>query len=164
MHWAGTATKRNWANVNVTKRVPWRLHHPPVGHCDTPTHTIRHCNDSPPCHAAALRPNFSYMIRLRIFRPGCFHGGLIVTAMISPAQASLLVTIRPAWRYGTTATCKVVRMRWPNLTQGMVDPTQEDTIDPCLGGVLLGGSSHIWVRLGQACAQLTQVWWRCAVF
>jgi hypothetical protein len=26
----------------------------------------------------------------------------------------------------------------------MVDPTQEDTIDPCLGGVLLGGSSHIW--------------------
>jgi hypothetical protein len=43
-------------------------------------------------------------------------------------------------------------MRWPNLTRGMVDPTQEDTIDPCLGGVLLG------VRLGQACAQLTHAW------
>jgi hypothetical protein len=26
----------------------------------------------------------------------------------------------------------------------MVDPTQGDTFDPCLGGVLLGGSRHIW--------------------
>ncbi len=23
------------------------MRHPPVGHCDTPTRTIRHCNDSP---------------------------------------------------------------------------------------------------------------------
>ncbi len=32
----------------------------------------------------------------------------------------------------------------------MVDPVQQDTIDPCLGGALLGGSRHIWekVRLG----------------
>jgi hypothetical protein len=29
----------------------------------------------------------------------------------------------------------------------MVDPTQEDTIDPCLGGVLLGGSSLIWGKV-----------------
>ncbi len=68
----------------------------------------------------------------------------MVTVTIRPALSILLVTIRPAWRYETTTACKVVRMRWPNLTRGMVDPTREDTIDPCLGGVLLGGSSHIW--------------------
>jgi hypothetical protein len=68
----------------------------------------------------------------------------MVTVTIRPALSILLVTIRPAWQYETTAACKVVRMRWPNLTRGMVDPTQEDTIDLCLGGVLLSGSSHIW--------------------
>ncbi len=30
-----------------TNGVPWRLRHPPVGHCDTPTRTIRHCKNSP---------------------------------------------------------------------------------------------------------------------
>jgi hypothetical protein len=32
----------------------------------------------------------------------------------------------------------------------MGDPTQQDTIDPCSGGALLGGSRHIWgyVRSG----------------
>jgi hypothetical protein len=30
-----------------SREVPWRLRHPPVGHCDTLTRTIRHCNDSP---------------------------------------------------------------------------------------------------------------------
>jgi hypothetical protein len=88
---------------------------------------------------AALRHNFSYTIRPWIFRPGCFRGGLFVIVTICPAQAILLVKIRPAWRWDTTATCKVVRMSWPNLTWGMVDPTQEDTIDPCLGGVRLFG-------------------------
>ncbi len=62
----------------------------------------------------------------------------------SPHTGHLLVTIRPAWQYDTTVPCKVVCMRWPNLTRGMVDPTQKDTIDPCLGGVPLGGSCHIW--------------------
>jgi hypothetical protein len=38
--------------------VPWRLRHPPVGHSDTPTRTIRHCNDSPhvmlrPCNTTS---------------------------------------------------------------------------------------------------------------
>jgi hypothetical protein len=46
-------------------------------------------------------------------------------------------------------------MHGPNLTRGTVDPTQRDTIDLCLGGTLLGGSRHIWVRLGQACTRLT---------
>ncbi len=30
--------------------VPWWLGHPPFRHCDTPTRTIRHCNDSPHKH------------------------------------------------------------------------------------------------------------------
>ncbi len=46
--------------------VPWRLRHPPVGHCDTTTRTIRHCNDSPHkrFHFETIRPH-----RGRIVRP-----------------------------------------------------------------------------------------------
>jgi hypothetical protein len=65
---------------------------PPVGHCDTLTRTIRHCNDLP---HVMLRHNLSYTIILWIFRPGLFRRGLIVTVMVRPAQAILLVTIRP---------------------------------------------------------------------
>jgi hypothetical protein len=102
-----------------------------------------------PSDTVTIRPmsylwhDFSYTIRLRIFGLGCFHRGLIVTVMIRPAQAILIVTIRLAWRWDTTAACKFVRMRWPNLTRCMVDLTQQDTIDRCLGGALLGGSRHI---------------------
>ncbi len=98
----------------------------------------------------ALWHNFSYTMRIRIFHPGLFRRGLIVTVLIHPAQAILIVTIRPAWRWATTATYEVVCMRWPNVTRGMVDPTQQDTIDTCLGGALLGGTRHIWglVRSG----------------
>jgi hypothetical protein len=39
--------------------VPWQLRHPPVGHCDTLTRTIRHCNDSPHkhFHIETIRPH-----------------------------------------------------------------------------------------------------------
>jgi hypothetical protein len=63
------------------------------------------------CGLATQLQLYDYMIRLRIFRPGCFRGGLIGTVTIRPAQAIFLVTIRPACRYDTTAACKVVRMR-----------------------------------------------------
>jgi hypothetical protein len=33
--------------LSTTLSVPWHLCHPPVGRSDTPTRTIRHCNDSP---------------------------------------------------------------------------------------------------------------------
>jgi hypothetical protein len=62
--------------------------------------------------------------------------------MFHPTLAILIVTIRPTSGWDTINKCKVVCM--PNLTQGMVDPTQQDTIDPCLGGALLGEFHHIW--------------------
>ncbi len=45
--------------------VPWRLRHPPVGHCDTPTRTIRHCNDSPHkhFHIETIRPHRGRTVR-----------------------------------------------------------------------------------------------------
>jgi hypothetical protein len=109
-----------------------------------------------------LRPcdNFSYTIRLRIFCPGLFRRGLIVTVTICPAQAILLVTSRPAWWSDTIAACKVVRMRWPNLARGMIDPTYSKKtpltraeVEFCLVGLAIFG-----VRLGQACARLTHTW------
>ncbi len=58
--------------------VPWRLRHPPVGHCGTPTHTIQHCNDSPhKCfHIDSIRPHRDRTVRphpnhsVRPFRSG----------------------------------------------------------------------------------------------
>jgi hypothetical protein len=59
-----------------------------------------------PCDTtSAIRLDTGFFIHV------VFDGGLIVTVKIHPAQAILLVTIRPAWRWNTTATCKVVRMR-----------------------------------------------------
>jgi hypothetical protein len=43
---------------NMKTWVPWWLGHPPVGHCDTLTRTIRHCSNSPhvmlrPCNTTS---------------------------------------------------------------------------------------------------------------
>ncbi len=115
---------------------------PPARHCDSSTHTIRHCNDLTPvmlrpCDTmSAIRSDSGFFVQANFV-------DLNVTVTFHPAPAILIVTIRPAWRWDTTAACKDVRIRLPTLTRGMVDPTQQDTIDPCLGGALLGGSHHI---------------------
>jgi hypothetical protein len=105
-----------------------------------PSDTVMIC----PMWCCGLATQLQIYISLRIICPGCFHWGLIVTVTVCPAQAILIVTIRLTSRWDTTAACEDVRMRWPNLTRCMVDPTQKDTTDPCVGGALLGGSRHIW--------------------
>ncbi len=57
------------ASSSHTLTVPWWLRHPPVGHCDTSTLTIRHYNDSPhvmprPCDTtSAIRLNSVFFVQ-----------------------------------------------------------------------------------------------------
>jgi hypothetical protein len=55
-------------------RVPWRLRHPTVGHCDTPTRTIRHCNDSPHVVLRPCDPTSAIRLDSGFFVQGVFLG------------------------------------------------------------------------------------------
>ncbi len=131
--------------------VPWRLCHPPVGHCDTPTRTIRHCNDSPHkrFHIETIWPH-----RGRAVRP---HPNRSIRPLRSGSKRWLWQsdprTIRPifcfarqvsgqfGWRH-TDGAVKKQRcatredfthawvswaQAWPNLTPNMVRPTQQNS-------------------------------------
>jgi hypothetical protein len=54
--------------------VPWRLRHPPVGHCDTSTRTIRHCNDSPHVVLRPCDPTSAIRLDSGFFVQGVFVG------------------------------------------------------------------------------------------
>jgi hypothetical protein len=54
--------------------VPWRLRHPPVGHCDTPTRTIWHCNDSPHVMLWPCDPTSAIRLDSGFFVQGVFVG------------------------------------------------------------------------------------------
>ncbi len=72
---SSTSTFQVTDPIQVTRyMVPWWLSYPLVGHCDTPTRTIQHCNDSP---HVMLRPcDTISAIRLdtRFFIKGVFVG------------------------------------------------------------------------------------------
>ncbi len=131
--------------------VPGWLRHPPVGHCDTPTRSIRHCNDSPHkhFHIETIRPH-----RGRTVRP---HPNRSVRPLRSGSKCWLWQsdprTIRPilcfarqvTGQFGRRHTDGAVKKRhcatrenfthawvswvqaWPNLTPNMAIPTQQNS-------------------------------------
>jgi hypothetical protein len=131
--------------------VPWRLRHPPFRHCDTPTRTIWHCNDSPHkrFHIETIRPH-----RGRTVRP---HPNRSVQPLRSGSKRwlwqSVPRTIRPILcfarrvrgQFGRRHTDGAVKKQlcatrenfthawfswaqaWPNLTPNMARPTQQNS-------------------------------------
>jgi hypothetical protein len=110
-------------DFTVNQSVLWTLVQPPVRHCDTSTRTIWHCNILTPVMLRPCDTTSAIQLDSRFFVQANFAGAYL-SIMFHPAPAILIVTIRPAWWWDTTNACKVMRMRKPNLTWGMVDPTR----------------------------------------
>ncbi len=124
--------------------VPWRLRHPPVGHCDTPTRTIWHCNDSPHkrFHIETIRPHRGWTVQPHPNRsvqplrsgskrwlwqsdPFSASPGGLGDSSGDDTQIPLLKTAlrHPNFTHAWVSWAQA----WPNLTPNMERPTQQNS-------------------------------------
>ncbi len=144
-------------------RMPWWLGHPPFRHCDTPTRTIRHCNDSPHkrLHIVKIQPRRGQTVwpppncSVRRLKSGSKYwlwqsdpfsaprsrggGG----EQFGPRHTDGAVKKRHcATRENFTDAWVSKAQAWPNLTPNMARPTQQSSTSARVNGVLLGGVNH----------------------
>jgi hypothetical protein len=142
----------NWFDCRISKlAVPWRLRHPPVGHCDTPTRTIRHCNDSPHkrFHIETIQPHRGWTVQphpnlsVRPLRSGskrwlwqsnphtirpilCFARGVRGQFGRRHTDGSIKKRRCATWENFTHAWVSWAQAR-PNLTPNIARPTQQNS-------------------------------------